>query len=52
MMINKITELAKKNLKISDFHLRGGSDIACRNMGENVSEKTSKIASKRIDNLI
>ena len=41
-MINKITELAKKNLKISDFHLRGGSDIACRIMGEIVIEKNSK----------
>jgi len=38
-MINKIIELAKNNLKISDFHLRGGSDIACRVMGEIVIEK-------------
>ena len=38
-MINKISELAKNNLKISDFHLRGGSDIACRIMGEIVIEK-------------
>ena len=51
-MINKITELAKKNLKISDFHLRGGSDIACRIMGEIVIEKNSKIESKDIDDLL
>ena len=51
-MINKITELAKKNLKISDFHLRGGSDIACRIMGEIVIEKNSKIESKDIDYLL
>ena len=29
-MINKISELAKTNKKISDFHLRGGSDISYR----------------------
>ena len=52
IMINKITELAKKNLKISDFHLRGGSDIACRIMGEIVIEKNSKIESKDIDYLL
>ena len=52
IMINKITELAKKNLKISDFHLRGGSDIACRIMGEIVIEKNSKIESKDIDDLL
>ena len=40
-MINKISELAKKNIKISDFHLRGGSDIACRIMGDIVIEKNN-----------
>ena len=52
MMINKITELAKNNHKISDFHLRGGSDIACRIMGDIVIEKNSKIENKDIDDLL
>ena len=51
-MINKISELAKKNPKISDFHLRGGSDIACRIMGDIVIEKNSKIENKDIDELL
>ena len=29
-MIEKISELAKKNPKISDFHLRSGSTLAYR----------------------
>ena len=44
-MIEKISELAKKNPKISDFHLRGGSDIACRILGDVVIEKNTKIHS-------
>ena len=51
-MINKISELAKNNPKISDFHLRGGSDIACRIMGDIVIEKSSKIENKDIDELL
>ena len=51
-MINKISELAKNNPKISDFHLRGGSDIACRIMGDIVIEKNSKIENKDIDELL
>ena len=51
-MINKIIELAKNNLKISDFHLRGGSDIACRVMGEIVIEKNTKIENKDIEELL
>ena len=51
-MINKILELAKNNPKISDFHLRGGSDIACRIMGDIVIEKNSKIENKDIDELL
>ena len=51
-MIEKIIELAKNNLKISDFHLRGGSDIACRIMGDIVLEKNSKIKNSDIDELL
>ena len=51
-MINKISELAINNPKISDFHLRGGSDIACRIMGDIVIEKNSKIENKDIDELL
>ena len=51
-MINKILELAKNNPKISDFHLRGGSDIAYRIMGDIVIEKNSKIENKDIDDLL
>ena len=51
-MINKILELAKNNPKISDFHLRGGSDIAYRIMGDIVIEKNSKIENKDIDELL
>jgi Tfp pilus assembly protein, pilus retraction ATPase PilT len=51
-MINKISELAKNNPKISDFHLRGGSDIAYRIMGDIVIEKNSKIENKDIDDLL
>ena len=51
-MINKISELAKSNSKISDFHLRGGSNIACRIMGDIVIENNSKIENKDIDDLL
>ena len=51
-MINKISELAKNNSKISDFHLRGGSDIACRIMGDIVIQKNSKIQNRDIDELL
>ena len=51
-MINKISELAKNNSKISDFHLRGGSDIACRIMGDIVIQKNSKIDNKDIDEIL
>ncbi len=50
-MISKISELAKTNKNISDFHLRGGSDISYRVMGDIVIEPNSKIEDKdlRID---
>ena len=51
-MLKKISELVKTNSKISDFHLRGGSDIACRIMGDIVIEKNSKIENKDIDELL
>ena len=51
-MISKISELAKSNSKISDFHLRGGSNIACRIMGDIVIENNSKIENKDIDDLL
>ena len=51
-MINKISELAKNNSNISDFHLRGGSDIACRIMGDIVIQKNSKIDNKDIDEIL
>ena len=51
-MINKISVLAKNNSKISDFHLRGGSDIACRIMGDIVIQKNSKIENKDIDEIL
>ncbi len=42
-MLEKITELANKEKKISDFHLREGSDIAYRILGDIVIEPNSKI---------
>ena len=51
-MLKKISELAKNNSKISDFHLRGGSDIACRIMGDIVIQKNSKIENKDIDEIL
>ena len=51
-MIKKISELAKSNSKISDFHLREGSNIACRIMGDIVIENNSKIENKDIDDLL
>ena len=51
-MLKKISELSKNNSKISDFHLRGGSDIACRIMGDIVIQKNSKIENKDIDEIL
>ena len=42
-MLEKITQLANKEKKISDFHLREGSDIAYRILGDIVIEPNSKI---------
>ncbi len=51
-MINKVAEIAKKNSKISDFHLRGGSDIAYRLFGDIILEKNTKIENKDIEELL
>ncbi len=51
-MLEKITELANKDKNISDFHLRGGSDIACRILGDINIEPNSKIEEKDIEELL
>ena len=51
-MIKKILELVKNNPKISDLHLRGGTNIAYREMGDIVIEKNSKVESKDIEELL
>ena len=51
-MISKISELAKTNKNISDFHLRGGSDISYRIMGDIVIEPNSKIEDKDLSDLL
>tara|TARA_B100001057_G_C22808022_1_gene934265 strand:- start:185 stop:1195 length:1011 start_codon:yes stop_codon:yes gene_type:complete len=51
-MLEKITELANKDKQISDFHLRGGSDIAYRKLGEIIIEQSSKISEKDLEELL
>ena len=51
-MLEKITELANKDKNISDFHLRGGSDIAYRILGDINIEPNSKIEEKDIEELL
>ena len=51
-MIKKILELAKSNPKISDFHLRGNTNIAYREMGDIIIEKESRIENKDIEELL
>ena len=51
-MINKIVELAKSNEKISDFHLRCGSDIAYRLMGDVVIEENTPLDNESIMQLL
>ena len=50
-MLEKITQLANENKKISDFHLRGGSDIAYRG-GDIVIEPNSKISDNDVNELL
>ena len=51
-MINKIAKLAISNPKISDFHLRGGTNIDYREMGDIIIEKESRIENKDIEELL
>ena len=51
-MIDKVSELAKTNNKISDFHLRGGSDISYRVLGDIVIEPDSQITDKDLQELL
>ena len=51
-MLEKVTELAIKEKQISDFHLRGGSDIAYRKLGDIVIEPNSKIEEKDLEELL
>ncbi len=51
-MLEKITELAIANKNISDFHLRGGSDIAYRTLGDIIIEPNSKIGESDLEELI
>ena len=51
-MINKILEIFKKNTKISDIHLRGGTHIAYRAMGDIIIDKNSKVENKDVEELL
>jgi twitching motility protein PilT len=51
-MIKKILELAKNKPKISDLHLRGGTNIAYREMGDIIIEQNSKVENKDIEELL
>jgi twitching motility protein PilT len=51
-MINKILEILKKNPKISDIHLRGGTNIAYRTMGDIIIDKSSKVENKDVEELL
>ena len=51
-MLEKINQLAAEKKDISDFHLRGGSDIAYRELGDIVMIPDSKITEEDLENLI
>ena len=51
-MLEKITQLANENKNISDFHLRGGSDIAYRALGDIIIEPDSKITDENLSELL
>ena len=51
-MIGKISELAKNNLKISDFHLLEGSNIAYRVLGEIYQHPDSVINWEDLNDLL
>ena len=48
-MIDNVNVLAKENKNISDFHLRGESDISYRLMGDIVIVPDSKITDKDLN---
>ena len=51
-MLEKINLLAAEKKDISDFHLRGGSDIAYRELGDIVMIPDSKITEEDLEKLI
>jgi twitching motility protein PilT len=51
-MLEKINQLAAEKKDISDFHLRGGSDIAYRELGDIVMIPDSKITEEDLEKLI
>ena len=51
-MLDKISELAKTNKKISDFHLRSGSDISYRALGDIIMEPNSQVEDKDLQELL
>ena len=51
-MIDKIIDFAKKNKKISDFHLRSGCSFSYREIGEIVVDESIKITEKNLEELM
>src|SRR5210317_176913 len=51
-MLEKINQLAVEKKDISDFHLRGGSDIAYRELGDIIMIPDSKITEEDLEKLI
>ena len=51
-MIDKIIDFAKKNNKISDFHLRSGCNFSYREIGEIVVDESIKITEKNLEELM
>ena len=51
-MLEKINQLALEKKDISDFHLRGGSDIAYRELGDIITIPESKITDEDLNELL
>ena len=51
-MFEKLEQLAKDNKKISDFHLRGGSDIAYRQTGEIIKVNDVMVTPQDLQDLL
>ena len=51
-MLEKINQLAIEKKDISDFHLRGGSDIAYRELGDIITIPDSKITDENLNELL